>query len=285
MEQYNPKPLIVPSWYLKKPQNMSNIAPSISIVTPSLNQGEFIERTIRSVLDQNYPRLEYIVQDGGSIDDTTNILNSFQGELTYFESNQDNGQAHAINLGFQHTDSEIMAFLNADDVFLPGTLTYIAEYFTHHPEVDVVYGHRVIINEQDQEVGRWVLPPHDEEFILWRDYIPQETMFWRRRIWEKVDGHMDESYHFALDWDLILRFQAAGAKFRRLPRFLTAFRTHASQKSTTQFNTLGMEEMTRLLRRVHGRDVGRAEILKNVQPYLRNSLVFHLFYRLGLFCY
>lgn len=286
VEQYRPKPLNVPAWYLKSPQSAPNKKlPSISIVTPSLNQGEFVERTIRSVLNQSYPHLEYIIQDGGSNDDTANILKSFQDKLTYFESRQDNGQAHAINLGFQHADSEIMAYLNADDVLLPGALRYIADYFIDYPDVDVVYGHRVIINEHDQEIGRWVLPPHDNEFILWRDYIPQETMFWRRRIWEKVDGRVDESYQFALDWDLILRFHAAGAKFRRLPRFLTAFRAHATQKSMVQFDTLGMKEIARLLRRIHGRDVGRQEILNNIQPYLRRSLVYHNLYRLGLLRY
>jgi FkbM family methyltransferase len=283
VEQYHPKSLIVPTWYLKDDFNVSDKKlPSVTIVTPSLNQGEFINRTVRSVLDQSYPKLEYIIQDGISQDDTLNILKTYQAELTHFESCQDNGQADAINRGFRHATGEIMAYLNADDILLPGTLKYLANYFTQHPDVDVIYSHRVIINENDQEIGRWVLPPHDNDVILWRDYIPQETMFWRQRIWEKIGGHINENYQFAMDWDLILRFRAADANFKRLPRFLAAFRTHSAQKSVVQYNTLGMDEITRILRGIHDRDVDLWEINKNIQPYLRRSLIYHLLYRLRL---
>ena len=225
LDQYPPKPLLIPRSYLPEGSvPASRPLPFISIVTPSYNQGEFIERTLRSVLDQGYPNLEYIVQDGDSKDGTLEVLRSFQKQLTYMDSRQDDGQAHAINLGFQRTSGEIMAFLNSDDILLPGALRYVGDYFTSHPEIDVVYSHRVIINENDQEIGRWILPPHDNDVILWADYIPQETLFWRRSIWEKVGGRLDESYRFALDWALIMRFRMAGARFKRLPRFLAAFR-------------------------------------------------------------
>lgn len=286
LEQYHPKQLFVPASYAQASQvTLNQILPSIAIVTPSYNQGEFIERTIRSVLDQQYPNLEYIVQDGNSTDDTLAVLNSYQEKLTQFNSNQDNGQAHAINLGFQHTSGEIMAYLNSDDILLPGTLSYVADYFTRHPDVDVVYGHRIIINEQDQEIGRWVLPPHNDQSILWKDYIPQETLFWRRSLWEKIGGRMDESFQFALDWDLLIRFQTAGAKFSRLPRFLAAFRLHAGQKTGTQIHSVGLSEEHRLLKQVHGREVSREEINQKMSPYLRRSLFYHSLYHMGIFRY
>ena len=82
--------------------------------------------------------------------------------------------------------------MNSDDLLLPGTLNYVAGYFEKHPDVDVVYGHRVLIDEYDREIGRWVLPPHDDEILSWADYVPQETLFWRRRIWDKTGAAMDE---------------------------------------------------------------------------------------------
>src|SRR5262249_33984020 len=157
---YHPRPLAIPPHYAAvRPPDP---APVISVVTPSYNQAAFLERTMRSVLDQGYPELEYVVQDGGSWDQTRELLERYRSRLTHAESVKDRGQAHAVNLGFRHTRGEIMAYLNSDDLLLPGSLAYVARFFAAHPEVDVVYGHRVIIDENDGEVGRWVLPPHED---------------------------------------------------------------------------------------------------------------------------
>ncbi|HXQ37066.1 MAG TPA: FkbM family methyltransferase [Anaerolineales bacterium] len=286
LEQHPPKPLFTPKSYNEFSRVIQDhIWPSISIVTPSYNQGKYIERTIRSVLDQGYPQLQYVIQDGNSSDNTLDIIQSFQEKLFHVEARKDNGQAHAINLGFHHTSGEIMAYLNSDDVLLPGTLRYVADYFARHHDIDVVYGHRVIIDENDQEIGRWILPPHDPDVILWADYIPQETLFWRRSLWEKIGGSLDESYRFALDWDLIVRFHNAGAKFSRLPRFLGAFRLQAEQKTSMQINSLGLSEMNRLRNQIHGREVSLEEINKNIIPYLKRSLNYHRLYRLGILRY
>jgi glycosyltransferase involved in cell wall biosynthesis/SAM-dependent methyltransferase len=283
LDQHPPRSLFIPNTYLTKPKApASRLLPSISIVTPSYNQGEFIERTIRSVLSQEYPNLEYIVQDGDSKDDTLKVLQLFQQQLTSIDSRRDNGQAHAINMGFQRASGEIMAYLNSDDILLPGSLRYVADYFTRNADVDVIYSHRVIIDEKDQEIGRWILPPHDNDIILWADYIPQETMFWRRSLWEKTGGYLDESYRFALDWDLILRFRTAGAKFQRVPRFLGAFRLQAGQKTSMQIRTLGLSEMNRLRSQIHGREVSPEEINDNIMPYLKRALSYHRLYRLGI---
>jgi FkbM family methyltransferase len=285
LEQHTPKAFRVPAEYTKVLSINANSAVRISVVTPSYNQAQFIERTVKSVLDQSYPDLEYLIQDGGSTDGTLEVLEPYQQKLTHFESHNDNGQAHAINLGMQRTSGKIMAYLNSDDLFLPGTLWYVANYFVNHPEVDVIYGHRVIINEKDEEIGRWVLPPHDDHVIQWADYIPQETLFWRRELWEKVGGKMDETYHFALDWELIIRFRAAGAKIVRVPRFLGAFRIQSAQKTTLQLDNAGLMEMNRIRKQLHGRDVSWEEINKNINPYLRRSVIYHKLYRLGLLRY
>jgi catechol 2,3-dioxygenase-like lactoylglutathione lyase family enzyme len=276
-----PRPLRVPAGY-HRPRPLP-APPLISVVTPSYNQGRFLEQTIRSVLDQGYPRLEYVVQDGGSTDDSVAVMEKYRGRLAHAESRRDNGQGHAINLGFAHaTRGEVMAYLNSDDLLLPGALNYVAAYFAAHPEVDVVYGHRVVVDPDGNEVGRWVLPGHSDRMLVWADYVPQETMFWRRRIWDKVGGKIDESFRFALDWDLLLRFREAGARFVRLPRFLGAFRVHPTQKTSADLESAGNPEMARLRRRVHGRDPDLSEIGPRIRGYLFRHAWHDWLRRLGL---
>ncbi len=274
-----PRPLSLPARYYRKP--VLTDPPLISVVTPSFNQGPYIERTLKSVLDQEYPRLQFVVQDGGSKDETTAVLDRYRDRLHHCDSRPDRGQSHAINLGFAHTSGEIMAYLNSDDLLLPGSLHAVAQFFQTHPEVDVLYGHRIVIDERDGERGRWVLPPHDPEILKWVDYIPQETLFWRRRVWERVGG-IDENFRFAMDWDLLLRFQLAGAKFHRLGRFLGAFRVHTQSKTTTVINGVGTEEMARIRHRAHGRDVALEEIPGAVRKYLRRHVLCNFLYERGL---
>jgi GT2 family glycosyltransferase len=277
-----PRPLELPRRYARTP--LPPDPPTVSVVTPSFNQGRFLEQTLHSVLSQNYPRLEYVVQDGGSTDDSAAILARHGSRLAHWESAPDDGQARALNLGFRRTAGEVMAYLNADDLLLPGSLAYVADYFARHPEVDVVYGHRVLIDEEGGEIGRWVLPPHCDEVLSWADFVPQETLFWRRRAWERAGGTIDESFRFAMDWDLLLRFRDAGAKFIRLPRFLGAFRVHAAQK-TQDLNAVGRDESARLRRRLHGRPVSDFEIMARTRGYvLRHALCSRL-YSLGLLRY
>jgi glycosyltransferase involved in cell wall biosynthesis len=277
--QYPPRPLAIPSHYgrTRAPRR----APVISVVTPSFNQVAFLEQTMLSALGQDYPHLEYIVQDGGSTDGSVALVQQYGPRLTSWQSQRDRGQAHAINLGFQRATGEILAYLNSDDMLTPGTLAYVARYFLRHPKVDVVYGHRIIVDAQGQETGRWVLPPHADEDLLWEDWVPQETMFWRRGIWERIGGGLDESFHFAMDWDLILRFRAAGARFARLPRFLGVFRVQAEQKTLTRLDLLHAET-DRLLQREHGRRVTRQDIVRARMRYLRSRLLYQNLYSWGL---
>jgi hypothetical protein len=282
MQQHGPRPLRAPGHYTPR----AGARPiTISIVTPSFNQGGFLGRTIESVLGQQYGPLEYIVQDGCSTDETAEILERFRPMLAHCESRKDHGQAHAINLGFEYATGEIMAYLNSDDLLLPGALAYVADYFAHHPGVDVVYGHRIVIDEHDAEIGRWVLPLHDDDVLSWADYVPQETLFWRRRIWERVGGSMDESFQFALDWDLILRFREAEARFVRLPRFLGAFRYHSQQKTCSQLASRGLAEMDRLRRRCHGRPVTFSEIAQHLPGYFLRHLICDRLYHAGILHY
>lgn len=278
LNQYPPRPLDFAGKQGRTP-GLSN-PPRISIVTPSFNQAAFLERTIRSVLEQSYPVLEYIIQDGGSTDGSVDILKRYSDRLTFWESKQDEGQTNAINLGFRHASGDIMAYLNSDDLLLPGTLAYVAAYFERHPEVDVVYGHRIIIDENDQEIGRWILPAHDNEVLAWADFVPQETLFWRRRVWNKIGGSFDESFQFAMDWDLLLRFRDAGARFVRLPDFLAAFRVHPQQKTSAQIGDTGFKEMARLRQRCHGEEVSGNDIRRGVATYMLRHVAVDRAYRI-----
>jgi ADP-heptose:LPS heptosyltransferase/GT2 family glycosyltransferase len=255
LRHYEPRPL---RWDTRIPgPHLADAAlPQIAVVTPSYGQEKFIERTMRSVLDQSYPKLVYVVQDGGSKDRSAEIIARYASRLRHWESVKDKGQADAIHRGFAHVDSalgpnDLMAWLNSDDLLAPGALRFVAEYFARNPDVDVIYGHRIIIDDDDRDVGRWIMPRHNPKTLEWIDYVPQETLFWRKRAWDLVGG-IDPSFQFALDWDLLARFQQAGCRMVRVPYFLGAFRVHAEQKTSQAIHTTGADEMRRIRTRFHG---------------------------------
>jgi len=275
VQQYPPTELEVPASYYAEipPPN----APRIAIVTPSLNHAAYLEQAIDSILGQEYPNLAYFVQDGVSKDGSVDILNSYNSQLAW-RSEPDTGQANAINRAFEKVNGDIMAYINSDDLLLPGTLSYVARFFQRNPKVDVVYGHRICIDRDGSEIGRWILPQHDLEAVKWADYIPQETMFWRRRVWDAV-GPFDESFHYALDWDFILRAQAQGFRFRRLPRFLACFRVHVEQK-TLALKQVGQQECDILRKRSFGTVPTRVEINNGLRRYMRRHVALHIVSRL-----
>ena len=272
LNQHPPIPLGDRTISLRFPLRADQL-PSISIVTPSFRQAHMIERTIASVVDQKYPKLDYFVQDGGSTDGTTAVLKKWADRLTGWESIPDGGQSAAINLGFAKTTGEIMAWLNSDDLLMPGSLNYVAALFQRNPHIDVVYGNRLLIDEDDALIGRWVLPGHDDSVLPWADFVPQETLFWRRKIWDKVGGRIDESFKFAMDWDLLLRFRKAGAKFAHIPKYLGAFRIHASQKTSASISDIGFQEMDRLRLRELGRVVSHHEIRRAIAPFMARHII------------
>lgn len=278
LNQYAPRPMALMPLDISVHQLVNT--PKVSIVTPSFQQGAFIERTIKSVLGQEYPNLEYFVQDGGSNDDTITVLKHYEDKLSGWVSEKDSGQSQAINRGFANTRGEIMAWLNSDDLLLPGVLVVVADYFNKHPEIDVVYGNRLLIDENDMEIGRWILPGHDGEVLSWADYIPQETMFWRRSIWDKAGGHVDESFRFAMDWDLLVRFRESGAKFAHIPHFLGAFRIHEQQKTSAAISEIGYQEMNRIRERVLGRVPSRKEIRTKVTAFILKHVAADVAYRI-----
>lgn len=279
----------------KFPAARAEARPRLSIVTPSFQHAAYLEQTMRGVLEQE-AAVDYVVQDGGSRDGSIAVLERFAQEfpadgdgarprLAAWSSARDAGQADAIARGFARTagaPDDLMAYINSDDFYLPGALRFVADYFARHPEVDVLYGHRVVVDEQSREIARWFLPRHDDEVLRLNDFVPQETLFWRRRIWDRVGG-LDTSFHFAVDWDLLLRFQAAGARIVRVPYFLACFRAHAAQKTSAIMHSTGQSEITRLRERTHGRAFPPHEIEGHplLLRYLRRSAFLEFAWRLG----
>jgi len=241
--QYAPRPL--PKAGIGRTK-LPEITPRLSIVIPSFNQGEYLEQAIRSVLDQCYPNLELIVVDGGSTDNSVSIIKQYAKQLKWWVSEPDSGQAEAINKGMQHATGEILAWLNSDDMLMPGSLFIIARHLEESPTTDVVYGHRVLVNETGEDVGKWILPRHDNFILSYADYIPQETLYWRRRIWQETGARVDERYQFAMDWEMLNRFVTARARFHRIPAFLGQFRIHPGQKSSALIEKTGFDEMEKI---------------------------------------
>lgn len=186
--------------------------PKISVVTPSYNQAKYIRATIDSVLSQDYPNLEYLVMDGGSTDETVEILKSYGKKLSWV-SEKDNGQTHAINKGLRRATGEIMAYLNSDDIYLPGTLRAVGEYY-QSTKADWITGDCLTISEDGKPSKNNSLISFYKRFLMLLyspttlriadSMLPQPSTFWSRNAWEKV-GEFNESYHYVMDYDYWLR--------------------------------------------------------------------------------
>ncbi|MDI6739195.1 MAG: glycosyltransferase family 2 protein [Candidatus Edwardsbacteria bacterium] len=205
--------------------------PRISIVTPSFNQGRFIEETIRSVLLQDYPDLEYMVIDGGSTDGTVEIIRKYASWLAYWVSEKDNGQSHAINKGMRRATGAIAAYINSDDYYLPGALERAADALAGDAAAALVYGDCVTIGADGARLGTMAAREFDlETMIGWFDGMPQASVFIRKAALDAT-GPFDVSLHYIMDYDMWLRL---GLRYplKRLPVTLAAMRSHEGSKTT-----------------------------------------------------
>jgi glycosyltransferase involved in cell wall biosynthesis len=218
--------------------------PKVSIITPSLNQGHFIERTILSVLNQNYPNFEYIVMDGGSTDNTKETLEKYKGRLIW-KSEQDKGQSAAINKGFRLAIGEIVAWLNSDDTYKAGTIRTAVICLLKNPQVDMVFGNGHIIDEEDHIIGEFKSMPMDLRACLYHGKINifQPSVFFRKSVFEKI-GPLDEKLHITMDIDYWIRMAMNGLNIRYINHSLANLRWHQGAKT---FRILGLHRKYHLL--------------------------------------
>jgi len=201
--------------------------PKITIVTPSFNQAQFLEETIRSVLSANYPNLEYIIMDGGSTDGSADIIRKYEKQLAYWTSEPDQGQADAINKGWRRGTGEILAYINSDDTYQPGALRLIAEAFARDPELGLVYGRCNVIDEHSAVLReRRVRDAIFAELLRWSPSIPQPTMFVRRSAIQPLNVDL----HYTMDYDLTLRV-GMKHKLQFIPHVLANMRDHPAAKT------------------------------------------------------
>ena len=209
--------------------------PKISVVTPNYNQGDFIEKTIISVLHQSYPNVEYLIIDGGSTDNSISIIKKYESQLQYWVSEKDQGMYHAINKGFSMATGDIMCWINSDDVLWEDALSHVAAIFLKYPKVCWLQGYPSVIDEQGELLFQREPIATKEHFYNLRfnkdfSFIQQESTFWRKSLWEKAGGQLDTNYSLAADFELWLRFFKHESLYCTKNQ-LAAFRKRKGQKS------------------------------------------------------
>lgn len=206
--------------------------PKISIITPSYNQGQFLEETLSSVFDQRYPNLEYIVIDGGSTDESVDIIRRYEKRLAYWVSEKDRGQVHAINKGLERVTGDIVAFINSDDIYLPGAFNAVADRFRKQPDCEWLCGDTIMFGEgHPTELVRAVVPESAAQSLSWAYRAPQPGHFWKR---ELIKDGFQERWQYDFDHDLYVRLLLAGHKCEHLPVPLAAYRLHATSKTVAE---------------------------------------------------
>jgi glycosyltransferase involved in cell wall biosynthesis len=225
-------------------------APLISMVTCSFQQGRYLERAMRSVLDQDYPRLEYIVIDGGSTDGSADVIRRHERALACWVSEPDRGQTDALMKGFARASGEIHGWLCSDDLLLPGALDTVAAYFQAHPQVMAAYGDALWIDADDRFM-RTKKEMGFSRFVFLHDhnYIPQPSMFWRRSLYERVGG-LDPAFDLAMDADLWERFSSS-TRIAHISSYLSCMRFYPQQKTRARRGEGRREDGMIRSRRVH----------------------------------
>lgn len=218
----------------------------ISIVTPSFNQGAYLEGTLRSLLAQNYPDLEMIVIDGGSTDQSVEIIRRHTPFLSYWESARDQGQSHALNKGFAHVHGDIWSWLNSDDLLEPGVLHRVAAAFAEDPEAGVVYGDCVYVAQDGETiVGKFPVKPFSRLQLLAQCVIAQPSCFFRTSM---VPPGVRVDLHYCMDYELCLKLARRGVKFRYVPEVFSRYRLHEESKSVGALVALHAECVAKIYR-------------------------------------
>lgn len=218
---------------------MSSNSPLVSIITPSFNQARYLEDTIRSVLEQDYRNLEYLIVDGASIDGSPDVIKKYEDRLSWWISEKDSGQAEAINKGLSRARGEILAWLNSDDTYLPGAISAVVRTFEDNPDVVLVYGNMLAVDEKGETINIFRYNQLNLEELLCFQIIGQPAVFFRRSALEKA-GDLDATYHFFLDHHLWLRIALQG-RILHVDEIWAAARYHAKAKNRAKAAEFGRE--------------------------------------------
>ncbi len=223
-----------------------NDLPLVSIVIPNLNQVRYLEPAIRSILEQDYARIELILIDGGSTDGSLEIIQHYAGSFSYWVSESNSGQSQAINKGFRRASGEILSWLNSDDLLSPGTVSLIVQVFHENPMVEFVHGRIDRIDEKGKVIPTPFLPKDSVDFgldkVLGECVINQPGAFWRREVLERV-GLLDESLVYTMDYEYWARMALADVSFNRLPNVLAQFRLTSGSKTVGQTAAQAKEQL------------------------------------------
>ena len=218
---------------------MSKSSPLVSIVTPSFHQARYLEQTLRSVLEQDFPRIEYLVIDGASKDGSVDIIKKYEGKLAYWVSEKDTGQAEAINKGLSRATGEIVAWLNSDDYYLPGAVSSAVKIFEANPDVALVYGDMLAVDENGRTTNSMKYTQLSLADLLCFQIIGQPSVFFRREALQKA-GLLDTAFHFLLDHHLWIRIAQQGSVLH-VPQVWSAARYHAEAKNVAKAAEFGRE--------------------------------------------
>jgi len=233
--------------------------PKITIVTPSYNQAEFLERTILSILNQNYPNLEFIIIDGGSNDGSVDIIKKYENYLSYWTSEKDKGQADAINKGFKMATGELIAWQNSDDIYLPGAFSRIASEYMKKLRYDVFFGNAYLIDRNDCIIKEMRYIPFSLSHLVYSTWnLTSQAVFWKKEIFLDI-GYLDETLNVLFDWDWFIRIGKTKIRFKFIRQFVGAYRIH-------EFTKLSC---------IKNRDKAKAYIIKK-NNLSDNKAIYHL---------
>lgn len=234
---------------------MQNL-PRITIVTPSFNQVKYINETIKSIIDQNYPNLEYIVIDGGSTDGSVDIIHRYDDFLTYWCSEKDMGQSDAIMKGFNKATGDLLAWVNSDDVLLPGCLSTISEYYLQENEPEIITGNVVYINARGK-ITRYVRLPLQSRFFFFRGiwHASAPAIFFKASLFRDISG-LNQNYHLCMDLDMWMKMMKNRPRMVHIQRYIGAYRWHIAAKTVQHLKdnktSFSQERISILKDNIHG---------------------------------